>query len=79
MAKAIKIPGTVTPTVFNLPCIFSVHKENDTICYLLYDWDTNGQYIKAYPGQWIVEDCGHWLVLTDTEYETYRQYEDGQR
>lgn len=74
MAKAIKIPETVTPTVFGLPCIFSVHKENDTICYLLYDWDTNGQYVRAYPGQWIVEDGDQWLVLTDTEYETYRQY-----
>lgn len=79
MAQAIKIPGTVTATVFNLPCVFSVHKENDTICYLLYDWDTNGQYVKAYPGQWIVEDCGKWLVLTDSEYETYRQYENEQQ
>lgn len=74
MAQAIKIPKAVTPTVFNLPCVFSVHKENDTICYLLYDWDINGQYVKAYPGQWLVEVCGKWMVLTESEYEIYRQF-----
>jgi hypothetical protein len=37
--------------------------------YLLYDWDEQGQYVKAHKGDWIVKDNeGDYHVLTDEEY-----------
>ncbi len=62
--QLILVPEQVTPTIFRLPCVFSVHKEsNGSICYLLYDWDEDGNYMELRPGQWLCEDCdGKWEV-----------------
>ena len=62
--QAILIPNGITPTIFALPCIYSCHKEADgRICYLLYDWDEQGKYVKLHPGQWLCEDYdGKWEV-----------------
>jgi hypothetical protein len=69
MRQSIQIPNNVTPTIFNLPCIFSVHKQADgTPCYLLYDWDEQGQYVEAHPGQWLTcGDDGRWRVTDDKD------------
>ena len=97
--QAIEIGHRVTHTVFDLPCIYSVHKEpiqreqGDArishaerevarpqvkdrygLCYLLYDWDRQGQYVCARPGNWLCEDDDHrWHVLTATEYRQWQQ------
>lgn len=71
MKQAIQVPQQVTNTIFNLPCIFSVHKEIDTICYLVYGYDNvaGTYYIKAYPTDWLVEDDnGEWKVIKNEEY-----------
>ena len=69
--QAILISERVSATIFHLPCIYSVHKEADgRLCYLLYDWDSNGQYVELRPGQWLCETYdGKWCVLTDKEYK----------
>ena len=61
---AIHVRDVITPTTFALPCIYSCHKEADgRICYLLYDWDNQGNYIEARPGQWLCQDYdGKWEV-----------------
>ena len=74
IVQAILIPTWISRTIFDLSCVFSAHKEADgRICYLLYDWDSNGHYIKAYPGQWLCEFAdGNWQVLTDKEYNNLK-------
>lgn len=71
--KAIQISRRVTDTIFNLPCIYSVHKEADgRLCFLLYDWDEQGNYKQAHPGDWLcLDNQGRWNVLTEQEYESY--------
>ncbi len=72
--QAIEIGHRVTHTVFDLPCIYSVHKDHYGLCYLLYDWDRQGQYVCARPGNWLCEDDDHrWHVLTATEYRQWQQ------
>lgn len=68
--QAIKI-GTHIDDIMRLPCVFSCHKEkNGELCYLLYDWDDSGNYIKAYKGDWLCEGYdGRWHRLTNKEYE----------
>lgn len=70
--KAIQIGNNVTD-IMKLPCVFSCHKmSNGELEYLLYDWDENGQYIKAHKGDWIVEDDGKYFQLTEKEYEVWK-------
>lgn len=61
--QSIKVTANAT-YMLKLPCIYSCHKEADgRLCYLLYDWDEQGQYIKAHEGQWLCEDYdGKWTV-----------------
>ena len=62
--QVIVVPEYVTRTVFDLPCIYSCHKEaDDSIVYLLRDWDELGHYVEARPGQSLCE-CydGRWEV-----------------
>lgn len=63
--QSILVPAVITPTIFALPCIYSCHKEADgKICYLLYDWDEQGQYVELRPGQLLCEGYdGKWEVL----------------
>ena len=53
--------------LMRLPCVYSCHKEADgTLCYLLYDWDEQGRYVKAREGQWLCEGYdGHWTVTDE--------------
>lgn len=69
----IRVDRRVTQTIFDLPCIYSVHKEaDDTPCYLLYDWDEQGNYKQAHPGDWLcLDEHGRWDVLTGNEREQY--------
>ena len=66
---ATQIGDNVT-NIMKLPCVFSCHKMQDgELEYLLYDWDEQGQYVKAHKGDWIVKDNeGDYHVLTDEEY-----------
>jgi len=66
---AIQIGNNVT-NIMKLPCVFSCHKMADgELEYLLYDWDEQGQYVKAHKSDWIIEDNdGDYHVLTDEEY-----------
>lgn len=49
--QAIHVGRHVTD-IMRLDCVYSCHKEADgTLCYLLYDWDEQGQYVKAHEGQ----------------------------
>ena len=61
--QAIHVGRHVTD-IMRLPCVYSCHKEADgTLCYLLYDWDEKGQYVKAHEGQWLCEGYdGKWTV-----------------
>ena len=69
----IQIGNNVT-NIMKLPCVFSCHKMADgELEYLLYDWDEQGQYVKAHKGDWIIEDNGKHYVLTDKEYERSRK------
>ena len=53
---AIQIVNNVT-NIMKLPCVFSCHKMADgELEYLLYDWDEQGQYVRAHKGDWIVEE-----------------------
>ena len=64
--QAIRVGRHVTD-LMRLDCVYSCHKEADgTLCYLLYDWDERGQYIKAREGQWLCEGYdGKWTVTDD--------------
>ena len=61
--QRIQIGRNVT-NIMRMDCVYSCHKEGDgRLCYLLYDWDEQGQYIKAYEGDWLVQDeDGKWRV-----------------
>lgn len=61
--QSIHIGRNVTD-IMRLDCVYSCHKEADgTLCYLLYDWDDQGQYVKAHEGQWLCEGYdGKWTV-----------------
>ena len=67
--QCIQIGANVSD-VMKLPCVFSCHKmEDGGLEYLLYDWDDNGQYVKAHYGDWLCEGSdGKWYKLTDKEY-----------
>ena len=74
--QVILIPKKVTPTIFSLPCVFSVHKEADGICYLLYDWDEQGNYIELRPGQYLCEDYdGKWEVKNEKDIKNNRKHD----
>ena len=71
---AIQIGDNVT-NIMKLPCVFSCHKMvNDELEYLLYDWDEQGQYVRAHKGDWIVEEGGKHYVLTDKEFNNNKNY-----
>lgn len=67
--NAIQIGNNVTD-IMKLPCVYSCHKmANGELEYLLYDWDENGQYVRAHKGDWLCEDYqGKWHKLTKEEY-----------
>ena len=75
--QAIRVGRHVTD-LMRLDCVYSCHKEADgTLCYLLYDWDEQGQYVKAREGQWLCEGYdGHWTV-TDEPPATDKAAGDG--
>lgn len=78
--QAIEIGHRVTSTIFDLPCIYSVHKDKNGLCYLLRDWDQQGQYVRARPGDWLCEDESHrWHVLTPDEYRQWQQEQNPTR
>ena len=62
--QTIRIEGRSIDDIFKLPCVYSCHKEADgRLCYILYDWDDKGQYIKAHVGDTLCEDYeGKWIV-----------------
>ena len=68
--QAIHIGRNVTD-IMRLPCVYSCHKEADgRLCYLLYDWDAQGQYVEAHEGQWLCEDNdGKWIVRDEPPTE----------
>lgn len=74
--QAIKVGRNIT-SIFNLPCIFSCHKDDEeNPVFLLYDWDDNGNYIEARRGDWLCEDHeGRWGVLSGREYK--KRMKDG--
>lgn len=74
--QAIKVGRNIT-SIFNLPCIFSCHKDDEgNPVFLLYDWDDNGNYIEARPGDWLCENHeGRWSVLSGREYK--KRMKDG--
>ena len=76
--QAIRVGRHVTD-LMRLDCVYSCHKEADgTLCYLLYDWDEQGQYVKAHEGQWLCEGYdGHWTVTDDPPREGCMMYDEG--
>lgn len=69
--QAIHLEGRCINDVFKLPCVYSCHKEAEGgLCYLLYDWDDDGNYIEARIGDWLCEDEeGKWHVMSNEEYK----------
>lgn len=54
--QTIRIGRNIT-SIFNLPCIFSCHKDDEgNPVFLLNDWDDDGNYIEARIGDWLCED-----------------------
>ena len=70
--QVILVPEHISATIFTLPCIFSVHKDNNgCLVYLLYDWDADGRYIELRPGQWLCEGYdGKWEVKDFDEFSS---------
>ena len=68
--QAIRIGRNIT-VIFNLPCVFSCHKDDEgNPVFLLNDWDDNGNYIEARIGDWLCEDHeGKWVVLSNDVYK----------
>lgn len=54
----------MTASFFELECIYYCHKDAEgKPVYLLYDWDDEGRYVEARPGQWLCQDYeGRWTV-----------------
>ena len=77
--QVIEVPARISQTIFELPCIYSCHKEpvrnsqgesEDRIVYLLYDWDKEGRYIELRPGQLLCQrHNGKWEVKDPTDPE----------
>ena len=63
--------GRHATDILSLPCVYSCHKKADgSFCYLLYDWDKQGQYVEAHEGQWLCEDYnGKWTVRNEPPTE----------
>ena len=69
MKQTIKVTENAT-YMMKLPCVYSCHKENGELVYLLYDWDEDGNYIKAHIGDWLGEDDeGKWHILDKSARE----------
>ena len=67
LRQSIHIQGKCIEDIFNLPCIASIHKENNSYYYYL----TNG-YI-AHLGDWLCEDYnGNWSILSDKQYKSLK-------
>ena len=68
--QAIHIGRHVTD-IMRLPCVSSCYKTvSGHLCYLLYDWDAQGQNVKAHEGQWLCEDYdGKWTVTDEPPTE----------
>lgn len=65
MIQEIIVPGQVTTTFFNLPCIEGAYKDDDDVVrYLIRPrYTTNGDYMLATPGDILIEeDNGKWRV-----------------
>lgn len=65
MIQEIIVPGQVTTTFFNLPCIEGAYKDDDDVVrYLIRPrYTTNGDYMLANPGDILIEeDNGNWRV-----------------
>lgn len=64
LRQSIHIEGKCIEDIFNLPCITSIHKENNSYCYYL----TNGHI--AHLGDWLYEDYnGNWSVLSNEQHK----------
>lgn len=61
--QMIEIGRNVTD-IMCLDCVYSCHKEGDgRLCYLLYDWDKDGNYITAHEGDTLCQsEDGKWYV-----------------
>ena len=61
--QMIQIGRNVTD-IMRLDCVYSCHKEGDSrLCYLLYDWDKDGNYIAAHEGDTLCQSAdGKWHV-----------------
>ena len=69
MKQTIEVTANAT-YMMKLPCVYSCHKENGELVYLLYDWDDDRQYTKVHIGDWLGEDeKGKWHVLDNPTEE----------
>lgn len=61
--QQIQIGRNVTD-IMRLECVYSCHKEADgRLCYPLYDWDKDGNYIAAHEGDTLCQsEDGKWHV-----------------
>ena len=67
LRQSIHIEGKCIEDILNLPCITSIHKENNSYYYYL----TNG-YI-AHLGDWLCEDYNdNWSILSDKQYKSLK-------
>ena len=65
MKQIVIVPGQVTTTFFNLPCIEGACKDNDDVVRYLISprYTTNGDYMMAYPRDTLIEkDTGKWRI-----------------
>lgn len=64
--QAIHIEGKCIEDIFNLPCVKSIQKDEDSYYYYLY----NGQ--SASLGDWLCEsEDSNWYVLSPEQYRDY--------
>ena len=68
MKQTIEVTANAT-YMMKLPCVYSCHKENGELVYLLYDRDKR-QCTKAHIGDWLGEDDeGKWHILDKSARE----------
>ena len=64
MKQKIKVPGKLTPTLFNLPPIISAHKRQGKLAFYMLDLKIiTGPWQFLMPGDFLIEeDDGSWTV-----------------
>ena len=70
--QCIKVGKNATD-IMKLPCVYGCYKDGDgNLYYELNDWDSNGENVKVFAGEWLCEGYdGKWHVLSESELQKH--------